>query len=271
MIKTLKGKINLIYLVLVLLIAVVGITASFNLYNLSKAIDGLMIANYKSISAANNMIDAIERQDSAVLIYISVDSSKGKALFADRNEEFLKWYNVTANNITEKGEKELVLAIKASYNNYVRLFFDLQEIRSREGISKAVDFYNNRMMSDFINTKNILKQLCILNEKSMFNSKYSATKNSNNSMYIVLGLSIFAIISGYTISRFFSNKFLMPVTMLTKTMRLIKAGDMNQQANIISRDEIGELAEEFNNMTKRLQQYEQSTREIFWQRKISPM
>ncbi|WP_036944983.1 ATP-binding protein [Pseudobacteroides cellulosolvens] len=260
MIKTLKGKINLIYLVLVLLIAVVGITASFNLYNLSKAIDGLMIANYKSISAANNMIDAIERQDSAVLIYISVDSSKGKALFADRNEEFLKWYNVTANNITEKGEKELVLAIKASYNNYVRLFFDLQEIRSREGISKAVDFYNNRMMSDFINTKNILKQLCILNEKSMFNSKYSATKNSNNSMYIVLGLSIFAIISGYTISRFFSNKFLMPVTMLTKTMRLIKAGDMNQQANIISRDEIGELAEEFNNMTKRLQQYEQSTR-----------
>lgn len=259
MIRTLKGKITLVYLVLVLLIAVVGITASFNLYQLSKAIDGLMIENYKSISAANSMIDAIERQDSAVLMYISVDSSRGKELFADRNEEFLKWYNVTANNITEKGEKELILAIKASYNDYVKLFFDLQEIRSREGVSKAVDFYNNKMMLDFINTKNVLKQLCTLNEKSMFNSKYTATKNSSSSMYIVLGLSIFAVFSGFAISRFFTNKFLMPVTILTKTMRLIRAGDLNQQADIISKDEIGELAEEFNNMTKRLQQYEKNT------------
>jgi PAS domain S-box-containing protein len=261
MIKTLKGKITLVYLGLVLLIAVVGITASINLYHLSKAIDGLMIANYKSISAANNMIDAIERQDSAVLMYISVDTDKGKELFADRNEEFLKWYNVTANNITENGEKELIQSIKSSYNNYVKLFFDLQEIRSKEGILKAVDFYNTKMMLDFIYTKNMLKQLCVLNEKSMFASKYSATKNSNNSMNIVLALSIFAIIGGFAISKFFANKFLMPVTMLTKTMRLIKAGDLNQQANIISKDEIGELAEEFNNMTKRLQQYEQSTLE----------
>jgi PAS domain S-box-containing protein len=42
-------------------------------------------------------------------------------------------------------------------------------------------------------------------------------------------------------------------------MKLIKAGDLNQQAIIDTKDEIGELSEEFNNMTKRLQQYEQST------------
>jgi signal transduction histidine kinase len=46
---------------------------------------------------------------------------------------------------------------------------------------------------------------------------------------------------------------------LTKTMRLVKAGDLNQRANVISKDEVGELATEFNNMTKRLLQYEHST------------
>jgi signal transduction histidine kinase len=259
MVKTLKGKISLVYLGLVLLIAIVGITASYNLFKLSHAIDGLMIANYKSINSATNMIDAIERQDSAVLIYINVDTQKGKALFAENNEEFLKWYNINASNITEKGEKEIVETIETSYAHYMKLFWDLQEIRSKHGNDKAAIFYNKRMMPDFINTKKELKQLSLLNEKAMFKSKELATKNAHNSMYIVFALSIFAIIGGYIASRFFSNKFLMPIYSLTKTMRLVKAGDLNQRANVISKDEVGELATEFNNMTKRLLQYEHST------------
>lgn len=259
MVKTLKGKISLVYLSLVVLIAVVGTIASVNLFNLSRAIDNLMIANYKSIHAATSMMEAIERQDSAVLFYINVDTQKGKDLFADNNEEFLKWYNICANNVTEKGEKELLDTIKTSYTHYVKLFFDLQEIRSSQGIDRAVDFYNTRMMPDFVNTKNELKQLSQVNEKAMFRSKDLATENAQNSMYLVIGLSILAIIGGYVVSRFFTNRFLMPISSLTQTMKSIKAGDLNQQANIITKDEIGELAQEFNNMTKRLQQYEQST------------
>ncbi len=259
MFKTLKGKISLVYLGLVLLLAIVGITASFNLFYLSKSIDGLMLANYRSISAASNMIAAIERQDSAVLLYINVNTQKGKYLFAENNEEFLKWYNVNANNITENGEKIIIDTIKTYYTNYVKLFLDLQEIRSKQGVDEAINFYNEQMMPDFVNAKKELKLLSQLNEKAMLDSKKLATKNAKSSMYLVLGLSIFTIIGGYFASRFFSNKFLMPIYSLTKTMRLVRAGDLNQQANIISEDEIGELANEFNNMTRRLLQYERST------------
>lgn len=259
MIKTLKGKISLVYLSLVVLIAVVGVTAFINLFNLSRAIDGLMISNYKSINAAVYMLEAIERQDSAVLIYINVDMKKGKELFVHNNEEFLKWYNADANNITENGEEELIDTIKASYNNYVKLFLDLQEIRNNQGVEKTIDFYNKQMMPNFISTKNKLKHLSQLNEAAMFRGKDLATKNAQKSMYLVLGLSIFAIIGGFFVSSFFTNRFLKPISSLTQTMKLIKAGDLNQQADIITKDEIGELAHEFNNMTKRLLQYEQST------------
>lgn len=257
--KTLKGKISVLFLSLVILIAIVGITASINLFNLSRAIDSLMIANYKSINAAAKMTEALERQDSAVLIYISVDTDKGKELFSGNNEEFLKWFNTGANNLTEKGERELIENVKVSYSNYVKLFLDLQEIRVQQGIEKANEFYNNKMMPNFINTKDELTQLSVLNEKAMFNSKDVATKNAQNSMYLVLGISIVAIIGGFGVSRFFTNRFLAPITLLTQTMKLIKAGDLNQQADINTKDEIGELSVEFNNMTKRLQQYEQST------------
>lgn len=259
MIKTLKGKISLVYMSLVVLIAIVGITASVNLYNLSRSIDGLMIANYKSINAVNNMTEAIERQDSAMLIYINVDSQKGKDLFSENTEEFLKWYNIEAGNITEDGEAGLVNSIKISYNSYIKSFLDLQEIKSSQGVDKAAYLYDTKIMNEFNFTKSELKQLSLLNEKAMFGGKDRARETAQNSMYLVIVLSIIAIIGGFAVSRFFTNRFLMPISFLTQTMKLVKAGDLKQKANIYTKDEIGELALEFNNMTQRLQQYEQST------------
>lgn len=259
MIKTLKGKVSLLYLSLVILIAVVGITASVNLFSLSRAIDGLMISNYKSINAANMMMEAIERQDSAALLYINADTQKGKELFTNNSEVFFKWYNIDSNNITEKGEKDIVNAIKVSYTRYMKLFLDLEEIRSQQGVAKANEYFNTEMSREFTNTKNELRQLSVLNEKAMFKSKAEATKNAQDSMYLVLGISTVAFIGGFAVSRYFTDRFLKPITLLTQTMKMVKAGDLNQVADIFVKDEIGELSAEFNNMTKRLQQYEQST------------
>ncbi len=259
MIKTLKGKVSLLYLSLVILIAVVGITASVNLFSLSRAIDGLMISNYKSINAANMMMEAIERQDSAALLYINADTQKGKELFTNNSEVFFKWYNIDSNNITEKGEKDIVNAIKVSYTRYMKLFLDLEEIRSQQGVAKANEYFNTEMSREFTNTKKELRQLSVLNEKAMFKSKAEATKNAQDSMYLVLGISTVAFIGGFAVSRYFTDRFLKPITLLTQTMKMVKAGDLNQVADIFVKDEIGELSAEFNNMTKRLQQYEQST------------
>lgn len=98
MMKSLKNKISLVYMCLVLITAVVGSAAAINLYRLSGASDGLMTANYKSINAVNNMMEAIERQDSAILIYISYDRQKGIDIFLDNNNIFKRWYEVESNN-----------------------------------------------------------------------------------------------------------------------------------------------------------------------------
>jgi PAS domain S-box len=46
---------------------------------------------------------------------------------------------------------------------------------------------------------------------------------------------------------------------LISAIKQIKAGNLGHEAEIISNDEVGELAREFNNMTSRLLQFEQST------------
>ncbi len=258
MFKSLKSRISLVYLSLVVMIAIVGTVSAINLYRLTEAIDGLMTANYKSINAVTNMLEAVERLDSAALIYINNDKQKGLDIFSENNKAFTEWFEIEKNNITESGERELVYNTDEYYTNYMKEFLQLQEIRNSHGLQPALDFYASTLFPDFIKLKQEMKSLSVLNEKAMFSGKTKATENAKHSMYFILFLTSLAIIGGFLTARFSTNRFLKPIYSLTQTMKLVKAGDLNRQANIMSQDEIGELAQEFNNMTKRLQQFEQS-------------
>lgn len=259
MFKTLKGKISFLYLILVLLIAVVGSISIFHFYKLEKTIDGLLANRYKSIQAATNMRGIIDNQNSALLIYISIDQDKGIELFNENTGEFIKWYNIEANSITEPDEKKIAENINNDYNNYIKLFSKLQEIRNTEGTKRAVDFYNSSIIPNLNKIKDEIKTLSQMNEAAMFKDEEAATKFGQSSLYLIMELSGLAVIGGFLMSVYFINRFLRPLNKLTDSIKNVKAGNLDYKIDIETKDEIGELSIEFYNMTKRLQQYEQST------------
>lgn len=258
MIKSLKGKITLVYISLVITIAVVGMFSAVNFYRLNKSINALMSNNFKSISAVNSMLDAAEDQNTAVLNYINAKEEASIELFFINSNAFHQFYDTELNNITEPGERELVVKVNTSYTKYCNLFSGLQNLKAKYGASEAISYYNANMLPEFNRLKSYLKDLSILNETAMLNGKNTVVKNSRDTMYMIFVLSLIAVIGGLVLSRFFINKFLSPITTLIDTMKSIKEGDLDQQAPILSEDEIGELSREFNNMTKRLKQYEHS-------------
>lgn len=260
MIKTLKGKITSVYVCLVLMIAVVGFTAVGSLHLLSKSINGLMINNYKSINAVSNMIEAIDGQNVAILNYLSNNDKECINSFYKNSHEYYKWYNIESNNITEVGEKEYVNKINEGYIKYLKLFSEIQEIKNKQGTSKAFDFYNKQVSTSYNELKEQLKGLALLNERSMFNGKDNVTNDAIATKYIILILSLGAVLVGLLGSIFFINKLLKPIYLLTESIKSVKEGDLQQEIPVISSDEIGLLAHEFNNMTKRLQQFEYSTK-----------
>jgi PAS domain S-box-containing protein len=259
MIKTLKGRISLVYLFLVAMSAVIGVTAVVNLFRLSNSINGLMTANYKSIKVVNSMIEKIELQDYAILLYIQADSKKGIDSFMENQKLFLDSFNIASNNITELGEQNLIEALNRNYMEYLKFFAHLQEIKNQAGTNEALKYYNSKIRIQFETVRHDLKEITNINEQAMFRSKDKATANAQESMYLILIISLLAVSGGFILSRYFINLFLKPVDRLKETVKLIKAGDLNQQAPVIYHDEIGELAGEFNSMTFRLLQYEQST------------
>ncbi len=257
--NTLKGKISLIYISLVFLIALVGFAGFFNLFRLEKAVDSLMTNNYKSINAAEKMTEAIERQDGAVLMSISVDSRKGMEAFMDDHANFIRWYQVEVNNVTELGEKKLTDNINQQYEKYVQCFSSLQDNIGNKKQEEALTLYNNTMLPLFNQIKQNLAEISRLNETAMFRSKSEASSRTRTSMYFLLGLSFTAVLGGYAVSRHFVNRFLNPLNQLTESISRVKAGELNQHMLVQTNDETGKLALEFNNMTQRLQNYAKST------------
>ncbi len=258
MIRTLKGKISLVYIGLVLLTAVIGIVSIFNISNLQRMIDNLMTANYKSICVLSKMQEAVERQDSAELIYMTIDKDKGIALFTQSGKTFIENFTIESSNITENGERLMVDEVNSLYGRYTEMFSKLQETLNTNGKDAAVGYYNNEIMPVFDNVKSRLRDLVILNENAMFKSKSTAVQNAQSSMYLIIGISAAAVIVGFFLARFFANRFLSPLYQLARSIGTVGEGKLGQQIEIKSKDETAHLANEFNKMTARLQQYEQS-------------
>jgi PAS domain S-box-containing protein len=258
-IKTLKSKIAFIYIFLVLIIAMIGVISGFNMYRLGRSIDGLMTDNYKSISVINDMLNSIEAEDKAILQCILFQNKSAVDSFYNNNDEFYKSLNIEENNITEAGEKELVEKINKAYINILESFSELQDYQINHSINETIDHYNNNVTPNINKVKQDLKTLTTLNEKAMFGSKDKVKINAHVSLYIILIISAAAVFLGLFISMVYTNKSLRPIYLLTETIKSVKEGEMNKQAPVIYEDEIGMLAKEFNSMTKRLHEFEQST------------
>lgn len=258
-IKTFKGRINLIYFYLVILIGIIGIVSVINLNALRKSIDGLMIDNYKSINAANNMLEILDKQDINVIYYIHANKANEIDNFYINSEEFYKWLNIEANNITEKGEKEYVEKIRNGYIQYIKLFSEIQDIAKNKGSNSAIEFYDEKTIQTFKQVKKDLRDLSILNEKVMLQSKERVTIYAFDSMVIIIIISIVFVIGSFVISKHYINKFFKPIDLLVDTMKIIKEGHLDKEVPVVFNDEIGNLAIEFNNMTKRLKKFEEST------------
>lgn len=259
-IKSLKVKLIYTYISLVLITTLVGIISVYNVFNLGRAIDGLITNNYKSIDAVNNMNNCIQNEDKALLKYVSFRKEEAVDLFYKNNDEFYKWFYIEKNNITEKGEADKVENLNKDYIEYVKLFSEFQQFVNSHNNEEVMMFYNNAVTPKIALIKKDLTDISRLNETAMFKGKNNTKINAEDSTNLIIIVSLIAASTGLIVALSYTKKYLLrPIHLLTDTIKSIKEGELNKEAPIIYDDEIGLLATEFNNMTNRLYEFEKST------------
>jgi NtrC-family two-component system sensor histidine kinase KinB len=253
----LKTKILTGYGVAFALTGLVIAWAITNLVSLGQATDAILRENYKSIIAVENMSRALERQSSGVLLICSKDGLSGRAQLKINDVIFRDWLLRAKANITINGESELVSAIDTGYEQYRR------KLESFAGFDKAEDVEFHLPVATYQKEiyplldkvlKSCLK-LRQLNEGVMYGASTKAGEVANRAIWSTVFATAFAVILALVFSLVLAERIVRPIRHFAEASRQISAGDYSVQVVVDSGDELGGLAEEFNQMTRRLNHF----------------
>jgi len=236
-----------------------SIWSIINFNRLSKSIDNIMESNYRSIEAAQNMISAIERQDSAELEHMFSQSNEKVLTFNENEKLFISWLSRAEDNVTEVGEKKILDQINTNYIQYINSFNYLISLKKVEGSSKLNDYYYNTNFPIFEKTKKSCKDLLILNQNSMLKSKENAHEIAIKATVTTIVISVGAIVISLILIRLLANKIVKPLYVFIGKTKEISEGHYDQKLEITGDDEIATLAIEFNNMAEKLVSYDEQS------------
>lgn len=251
---TLRRKIIVGYSIAIFLILIVLVWAFINLLNLGQASDAILKENYKSILAAENMIDAIERQDSGTLIILLGYEAEGLSQFRRNENKFLQWFGRAKDNITVRGEDKIIGKIDKGYSSYLVNFSKLNFLSHTER-QKAIDFYHGTLLSSFVSVRNACVSLREINESTMIKASSHAKKIADRAILSMLIVGLAAVGLGLGFSLTLSKLLTRPLLHIMEAAQKISNGNYDVKIFDKSSDELGGLATEFNVMTKKLKRY----------------
>ena len=252
---TLKKKILTGYGVAFALMGLVIAWAVTNLVSLGKATDAILSENYRSIIAAENMVDALERQDSGVLLILLGDAGKGIAQFRENEAVFFEWLARAKDNITIVGEAELVQSIEADYAAYRKQFSALTDFRETAGATREPAYYQETVYPLFVKVREVCIGLRNLNEQTMYTASIGAGNVAKRAIWSTVLVAAAALIVALMFSLFLAERIVRPIRRFMEASRKISSGDYTVQVPVETGDELGRLAGEFNQMANQLGRY----------------
>ena len=251
MVWTLRKKIFIGYGITLVLMVLVLVWAFFNVWNLGQASDAILKENYKSILAAENMVYAIERQDSAILLMFLGYQEEGWNQFRENESQFFQWLGRAKDNITVEGEDKIVNMIETEYSKYLDHVSELRPI-SVAGPRKTGAFYHETILQSFLSVRDTCIRLREINQENMFKVSDRAHFIAKRAIWSMAIIGMVAIAIGLGFSLVLSNLLVKPVREMVDATQKIAEGNYEIEISTRSEDELGRLTDEFNSMAKKL-------------------
>ena len=246
----LKYKILFGYGLSLALIVAIGAWGINSLRRLGKASDAILKENYNSILAAENTIDALERQDSAILLYLLENRDRGSQQFQNNQIEFLKWLGRAEGNVTIPGEAEIITSIQSAYQDYLNAFSQMQR---QENVTTE-DYYQT-IVPIFEQIRDESDRLRNVNQQAMEAASVNAQQISSQAILSMAIAGATAAGIGLGFSLLLTRRIVRPLSDMTTATEKIASGEYDIALQVKSKDELGVLAREITTMSQKLKAF----------------
>lgn len=256
MIKSIKSKICLI-LIVFLALTIGNSLVSINYFNkLQQSIDLIMNANYDSVVVAQNMIEALERQDSLELAFIFENNLLLSKSYEDNNIKFLDGLNGAKGNITEEGEAEILKKIEETYKEYSEKVEIIQNLKEKGDVDSVTKYYYNDILPLFETLKSSCSSLLDINQKAMLDKKEESKELANKASYYILSILGAVLFVGLCVIGYLLKKIIRPIEDLAVGIKIVSEGNYDYLIPLKREKDINFVLEDFNHMVEKLKEYE---------------
>lgn len=219
---SIKIKVMLGVIFLFAVIIVVGALSLYYVNKLSAESENILKANYESIQYTTRIIEGID----------SLSFNKEKSL--SEIDEHLK---LQETNITEKGERELTGELRVEFEKLRNGDTTLSTLNQIRALSLGIQELN-------------MEAIARKNEQTQETAR-------NASTYLVIIICVCTLVA-FTFIINFPGYVANPIVQLTKSIKLIAGKNYEERLHFDRSDEFEELAEAFNQMAEKLDEYEHS-------------
>jgi serine phosphatase RsbU (regulator of sigma subunit) len=156
-------------------------------------------------------------------------------------------------------EKRFYIEFNQAWEEYQDLSFTFFQLSLDNSTQAAVDLLNTEARNVFGDISILLEQLISVNKKDALDASMRAEKTYQSTRDITIILLIVTLIISVFITTFLVRFITIPLKHLVQAATQVAGGDLDVQLDIFSKDEVGNLAQSFNQMTISLREAKENT------------
>ncbi len=202
--------------------------------------------------------ESLERIDSSFNFALAGVEEKGREQYETNWPKLEENLRLERNNITLAGEAELAANLSKladQYRGQGQKFFALPP-----NTSERVEAYHGKdgLLKRFGDIKSVAGQIRRMNESNMEQASERARRTAvTSTAAFVAGLGVAALLAAMLAVQTIRT-ILHPIKAVTASAMAISGGNLDQVMPVVSQDELGQLAQAFNVMSRHLREYRQS-------------
>lgn len=245
----LRVKILSGFLILALMLLIAGVWSVYQLKSLGTSVQQLLDENYKSINAADIMLESLEREDSGIVLLLLGKWEDGREIINSADTSFDQGYHIASNNVTIPGEGDYIKQINEKYQTYKNLWKKPIVGTKREG---DLSWYLTNVHDAFLDTKASINALKALNEKTLYRTASDLKNRANRAVMPGTVAVISALLFSLLFSYFVNHFMISPIIEITRSVENFEKKDEPFKVTVETKDEIHNLAEAIKSLSMKI-------------------
>ncbi len=239
---------------LVMTTVVSGLWSMWTFARLSEAAGLTLKTREQTIALISVLADALEREDDALLLAVSGDRREAEIKLRAERQRFADSYVALLQTIEQPEEKEAAAALESRATEYRTA----GDALLANGTPDPMAFYYQRVNPALRRAVVDCARIRESNFRAMQLAALGVRDWARSATILVAAISAGALLVSTLVALLLARSVLAPIGELSSSVEAIRLGDFDRRVRVISADELGELAVEFNRMAEALAEFRRS-------------